>query len=199
MSIVVKNRSVVNRGALGSTIEMSHPFDDPTVRFREFWDSVRVVRSVPYSLFTFGDSDLPYYLVIDSPRSGECVEVSQGLVKVTRPMILTPYNMSPELRNFMEEQEWVGMFDFVMSRTAAFSNLKVENQSRKTELTSDSRDEVVARLNARLDDEEEDRVAILTAPFGRGSLAVFKYATLRIIASAADNLQELRERGFLPD
>lgn len=199
VGIVVKNLSVVNRVVLGSTKGMSNSFEDQFGRFRELWDSVSIVRGIPYSLFTFGDSELPYYLVVDGARPGDSVEVSQGVIKITRPMILTPYNMSPELKNFMEEQEWTGLFDFVMARTAAFSNLKMENQSRKSELTSDSLEEVLARLNTRLDDEDEDRVAVLSAPHGRGMLAVFKFATERIIESAADNLQELRERGFLPD
>ena len=36
-------------------------FDDynPERRFRSAWQAVDVVRSVPYSLFTFGESQLP--------------------------------------------------------------------------------------------------------------------------------------------
>jgi len=30
-------------------------------------------------------------------------------------------------------------------------------------------------------------------------MALFKYASQRVMSSAQDNLQELRERGFLPD
>jgi hypothetical protein len=60
-------------------------------------------------------------------------------------------------------------------------------------------DEVVSRLNRHLDAEEEDRTAILTAPHGLGGIAVLKYATERVWQSSADNIKELRERGFLPD
>ena len=91
------------------------------------------------------------------------------------------------------------MVQFLLARTAAFSNLKIRNQSKSAELHSDNVEEVVARLNQRLDADEEDRVAILTAPPKMGKLAVLKYTTERIVDSAADNMQELRERGFLPD
>jgi hypothetical protein len=168
-------------------------------KFRELWDSVAIARDVPYSLFTFGQSDLPYFLVVESSRSGEPVEVSQGTVQVTRPMIVTPYNATPEFSTFFEGEEWAGMIDYLLARTAAFSNLKLQHQSQKSELISDSVEEIVARLNRRLDAEEEDRVAILTAPHRLGPLAVLRYTTERIIESAPGNIRELRERGFLSE
>ena len=60
-------------------------------------------------------------------------------------------------------------------------------------------DEVVARLNRQLGREDEDRVAILTAPHGLGGVAVLRYAAERILKSAPENIQELRERGCLPE
>lgn len=166
---------------------------------RRLWDLVSIARGVPYSLFTFGASDLEYYLVVGAETAGDMVGVSRGTVKVTRPLIITPGNAQPELRNFFDEGQFGEMVDFLLSRTAAFSNLKLENFQQKTELVSDSVEEIVAKLNRRLDNEEEDAVAILTAPYGLGGLAVFKYTTVRILDSAPGNIQELRERGFLPE
>jgi hypothetical protein len=57
---------------------------------------------------------------------------------------------------------------------------------------------MVDKLNRQLDDEEEDRVAILTAPARLGRVAVLRYATEQVMRSAPENVQELRERGFLP-
>lgn len=170
-------------------------------RFRELWNSVSIARKVPYSLFTFGESDLPYYLVVGAAQPRDPVQVSQGNVKVTRPMLITPYNAGPEFQDFFddEDEDLEDVVQFLLARTAAFSNLKIRNQSKSAELHSDNVEEVVARLNQRLDADEEDRVAILTAPPKMGKLAVLKYTTERIVDSAADNMQELRERGFLPD
>ena len=58
-------------------------------------------------------------------------------------------------------------------------------------------EEIVAGLNRKLDAREEDQVAILSAPKELAGVAVLKYAAERVWASAPDNVQELRERGFL--
>jgi hypothetical protein len=42
-------------------------------------------------------------------------------------------------------------------------------------------------------------VAILSAPHRLGKFAVLRYTAERIMESAPGNIQELRERGFLPD
>ncbi len=85
-----------------------------------------------------------------------------------------------------------------MTRSAGFSNLKLDNTSGPAEIVSDRVDEAVEKLKQRLDNLEEDRTAILTAPAGLGGVALLRYAAERIWASAPDNVQELRERGFLP-
>lgn len=177
---------------------MLFPDFDEEMQFRNVWESVQIVRGVEYSLFTFGDSDLPYYLVLEPERPGEMVSVQRGDVNIARPKILTPDNTQPEFRDFFETAEGGQFIEFLLSRTAAFSNLKMTNRYGPVKLVSDSVEEIVAKLNRELDDEEEDRVAILTAPADLGGLAVLRYTTERVLSSAPDNVQELRERGFLP-
>lgn len=167
-------------------------------RFHHAWESVEIARPVHYSLFTFGESILAYYLVTSAAKPGEMVSIRQGKVRITRPMIITPDNAHPEFRNFFENQEDEEIVEFLMARSAAFSHLNFQNESGPTRIVSDSVEEAVANLNRQLDDEEEDRVAILTCPPGLEGVALFKYAADRVWSSAPDNLQELRERGFLP-
>lgn len=167
-------------------------------RFRQAWNAVEIVRAVSYSLFTFGESDLPYFLVLSPKQLGQQVAITQGAVKITRPMIVTPDNIDPEFENFFDNAEEEELAHFVMSRTASFSHLRFDNRRGPQRIVSDSLEEAVAKLNRQLDTDEEDRVAILTAPMPLAGLAVFKYATERIIQSAPDNITELRERGFLP-
>ena len=93
---------------------------------------MRIERAV--GLFTFGDSDLPHYLVTsssDRDAAGKAVmaKVRRGNVTVSRARIITPDTMNPELPNFFEEHEETGLIEFLMSRTAAFSNLKLSNES----------------------------------------------------------------------
>ena len=165
--------------------------------FHQLWESVRIERPVTFSLFTFGDSDLPYFLVT-SAGTDDTVSVRQGQVTVSRARILTPDSMRPDVQDFFENADESGAAEFLMARTAAFSNLKLKNQQGSERVDTDTVDEAVDQLNRQLDREEEEHTAILSAPNGLAGLALFKYASQRILSSAPDNLQELRERGFLP-
>ncbi len=171
---------------------------DREMHFRRLWESVRIERRVTYSLFTFGDSDLPYFLVTPQTADTDTVRIRQGQITISRAKIITPDSMRPEFRDFFEEHEDAGMADFLMARSAAFSNLKLSNRRGTEEIVTDTVEEAVDRLNRKLDSEEEDRVAILTAPPSMAGVALLKYASERIMESAPDNLNELRERGFLP-
>jgi hypothetical protein len=169
--------------------------------FRRLWESVRIERAVPYSLFTFGDSELPYFLVLGSRTPGDTVEVRQGEIKITRPLIVTADDDRPEFRNFFEsadESSSAGLVEFLLARTAGFSHLRFDNTSGPAKIVTDTVEEAVEQLGERLDREEEDRVAVLSAPPKMAGVALVKYATQRVVESAPDNVQELRERGFLP-
>lgn len=167
-------------------------------RFREAWELVRIERSVSYTLFTFGDSQLPYFLVLGARTVGDTVSIRQGEVRIARPTIITPDTARPEFRNFFEGVEEYGCIDYLLSRTAAFSHLQLTNQAGPTRIVTDTVDEAVSRLNRQLDDQDEDRVAILSSPPELAGVAVLRYASERVLSSAPDNVQELRERGFLP-
>ncbi len=167
-------------------------------RLRAAWNSVRIERAGDYGLFTFGDSDLPYYLVTSSAQKGDTVKIRRGQVTVTRARIITPDTLHPEFQNFFENESDEGFIQFLMSRTAAFSNLRLTNHSGSERIVTDTVEEAVARLNRQLDDEEEERTAILSAPAALAGVAVLRYASEKVMQSAPDNIQELRERGLLP-
>ena len=167
-------------------------------QFRAAWEAVQVVRSVEYSLFTFGESVLPYFLVCDRSEPSEALSVTRGDIRITRPLIITPESQRPEFHNFFEDHEGEEVAQFLLARTAAFSNLKLDNESGRTHIVYESMDEAISRINRQLDSEDEDRVAILTAPHHLGGVALLKYAAERVLSSAPSNIQELRERGFLP-
>lgn len=178
--------------------KMSYSEFEQQRRFREAWEAIRIARPVHYSLFTFGDSELPYFLVCDRRDPSANVSVTRGEVRITRPLIITPDNARPEFLNFFENDDDGEAAAFLMQREAAFSNVKFVNQHGTARIVTDEVDEAVARLNRQLDDEEEDRVAILCAPAALGGFAVLRYAVERVMQSSPDNIRELRERGFLP-
>lgn len=170
---------------------------DELHRLRMAWDSVRIVRAVHYSLFTFGESVLEYYLVTEPQSPEHLVKIRRGEVKVTRPLIIRPGQDGAEFLNFFENQDEARSIEFLLSRSAAFSNLRFSNSSGPEKIVSDSVEEAVAKLQKQLDSEEEDRVAILVAPVSMTGLAILRYTVDRVMQSAPDNVQELRERGFL--
>jgi hypothetical protein len=165
-------------------------------QFRAAWTSIKIERSVEMGLFTFGDTDLPYYLVTSSAKS-QTVGIRRGSVTISRARIITPDSLHPELRNFFEEHEETGFIEKLLTRSAAFSNLRLVNESGPDRIVTDTVEEAVEKLNRQLDNEEEDRVAILSSPSEFSGFAVFRYATERVLASAPGNIQELKERGFL--
>lgn len=176
-------------------------FDDfeELERMRVAWESIQIVRSVPYTLFTFGESVLEYLLVTQGASPEKLVKIRKGEVKVTRPLIIRPDSDGPEFLNFFGENEEERAFAYLLSRTAAFSNLRFTNETGPERIVSDQMEEAVAKLQRQLDAAEEDRVAILTAPAWMAGLAVLKYTADRVIQSAPGNLQELREKGLLPE
>ena len=175
------------------------PFDDE-MKFMRAWNAIEIARPVSQGLFTFDVSELPYYLVCGGRKPGATVSITKGEVHISRPLIITPDNVRPEFENFFEESDAdeSDFVQFLLARTAAFRNLKVNNKSSAKQIVSDSIEEVVEKLNRQLDMEDEDRIASLTSPPKLAGLALLKYTTERVMASAPDNVQELRERGFLP-
>ena len=92
------------------------------------------------------------------------------------------------------------MLRFLLSRSAAFSNLKIDNTSRSAELVSDSVEEVVDKLNQRLNTDGEEGVAILTAPEPLGWMALMRYAAERVdgqYARQSDRIAGKRISRFL--
>lgn len=176
------------------------PFD-PQLHFKRLWDDVRIERASHYTLFTFGDSDLPYYLLSEPTQAGELVSVHEGTIKISRPLIIRPDGDRPEFENFFESEDdddsRQDYISFLLARTAAFSNLRFSNQQRASKVVSDSLEETIDRLTHQLDDQEEDRVAIIISKPRHHGLALMKYAIGQVIQSTPENLQELRERGFL--
>ena len=167
-------------------------------RFRAAWQAVSIVRQTQYSLFTFGATKLPYFLILSGGNEDQAISVTQGEVKITRPIIITPTDDRPEFEDFFENAQDQDFAQFCMARTASFSNLKLRNETGSKRLVSDSVEETVAKLMKQLDAEDEDRIAILTAPALLAGFALLKYTTERITESLPGNIQELREKGFLP-
>lgn len=172
---------------------------DELRRLRAAWESIKIVRPVQYSLFTFGETVLDYFLVTEGRPPEKLVKIRRGEVKVARALIIRPDGDRPEFLNFFDGDDEGRAIEFMMSRTAAFSNLRFTNEGGPERIVSDQIEEAIAKLQRQLDADDEDRVAIISAPAKLAGMAILKYTADRVVQSAPDNLQELRERGLLPE
>lgn len=161
------------------------------------WNAVRIPRRSEYGLFTFGESELPYFLITEPAAAGKTVGLSRGMVRITRPLIMTADNAPPELQSFFDSGEEESFARFMLARSASLRHLRFNNERGPEQTTTDSVEEAIDRLKTRLDSEEDDRTAILVAPANMAGFAVMRYAAEQVLSSAPDNIQELRERGFL--
>jgi hypothetical protein len=165
--------------------------------FQRLWSSVRIERASSYSLFTFGESTLPYRLLLEPEERGDLVSLTRGTVRITRPSIITPGNAAPEFQNFFENEEGEGLARFLLARSAGFSNLKFDNATGESRMVSDSVEEIISKLRHQFEQEDDLETGILVAPSELGWVALMRYAAERVLSSAPGNIQELRERGFL--
>ena len=90
---------------------------DPQRFFRDAWKAVKIVRPVHFSLFTFGESILPYFLVCGDPSPESPVSVTRGDVRIKRPTIITPDSLRPELQGFFEDAEEEGAISLLLARS----------------------------------------------------------------------------------
>ena len=83
-------------------------FDEfnPEKTFYEAWEAVAIVRPVHYSLFTFGETVLPYFLVCGNQAGTDPLSVRRGDIRINRPMILTAENSEPEFQNFFARSKY---------------------------------------------------------------------------------------------
>ena len=172
-------------------------FEDYEARMFKLWSSIQIVRSTNFRLFTFGETKLPYYVVEHPESAGKLASLRKGMIRITRPSIITPDNFAPEFHHFFDDSEGDGFAQFLMQRSAAFKHLRFDNAGSTSQPVSDSVEEIVNRLTKELDKEEDEETGILTAPHDHGWMALMRYATERVIESTPENVQELREKGFL--
>ena len=83
--------------------------EDPQ-RFMKLMGAVDVVRKTPFHLFTFGETALPYKLVLKPRREGGDVGVCEGEITVARPTIIRP-GSGPQFRGFFEDDDDGPSFD----------------------------------------------------------------------------------------
>ena len=164
-------------------------------KFEEAWRKTKILRPVEKKLFTFGDTRLPYFLVAASLVNPGDTVVRKGIVVVDRPIIYAPSPGHPLFEGFGEKGEQVA--GLVIQRLMRLPPYKYKNEAARLYVASDPLDRVVARLNQKLDRDNDHLCVIIQTLADMWEVSLMRYVAERMIKSIPSNLRELRERGFL--
>ncbi len=174
--------------------------DDERIRYAV--KHTKILRAPKQSLYTFGATNIYYYLVTE-PAYSELIKnitetvVREGRVIAERPRIVTPYYLS-NLEGFSSEAR--RYFKALMKEHG--SNIgglfyTYKNEPKELNIVSDNLLSVVDKLNAQIDKRGDPLAAIIKGEdeFWDVSLMKFIYEMTR--SSLQHNLRQMGGRGLL--
>lgn len=164
-------------------------------KFEYVWKNTEVLKPAERTLFTFGDTGLPYVLVAKSLlREGDTV-VREGEVITKRPLVLKPYANHPFFEGFGEHEEEMGLF--LIQRLAYIPPYKYTHGSKKVYVASEPIEAVIAKLRGKLARKEDRLTALVRGIADMWEVSVIKYAAEMMMKSLPSNITELKEKGML--
>ena len=160
------------------------------------------LRAPKQSLYTFGTTNIYYYLVTE-PAYSELVKnitetvVREGRVIAERPRIVTPYYLSqlegfsPEARRYFEAlREEYG--DNIPGLFYAY-----KNEPKELNIVSDTLRSVVDKLNAEIDRRGDPLAAVIKGLDELWDVSLMKFIYEVTRSSIPDNLRQMAGRGLL--
>jgi len=161
-----------------------------------------ILRAPKQSLYTFGTTNIYYYLVTE-PAYSELVRdiaetvVREGRVIAERPRIVTPYYLtglegfSPEARRYFET---MAKEPGPQSRGLFYT---YKNEPKELTIVSDNLLSVVDRLNAEIDKRGDPLAAIIKGQDELWDVSLMKFIYEITRSSLEDNLKQMGSRGLL--
>ncbi len=171
-------------------------------RIREAIKHTEIVRVPKQSLYTFGTTNIYYYLVTE-PVYSELIQnitetvVREGRVIAQRPRIVTPYYLSnlegfsPEARRYFEEL----VKEHGPDIRGVFYTYR--NEPKELNIVSDSLRSVVDKLNAEIDKRGDPLAAIIKGEDELWDVSLMKFIYEITSSSVRDNLRQMGSRGLL--
>ncbi len=169
-------------------------------------DAVRhtqILRAPKQSLYTFGTTNIYYYLVTE-PAYSELIKgvaetvVREGRVIAERPRIVTPYYLSrlegfgPEARRYFE-----ALVEEYGERGIHGLFYTYKNEPRELNIVSDNLPSVVDKLNAEIDKRDDPLTAIIRGEDELWDVSLMKFIFEITRSSVPYNLRQLERRGLL--
>jgi len=171
-------------------------------RIRKAVEQTEILRAPRQSLYTFGTTNIYYYLVTE-PAYSELIDsgtetvVREGRVLAERPKIVTPYYLA-------------GLEGFSADAKRYFETLIREygphvpgllyaykNEPKELNIVSDHWQSVVEKLNAGIDQRGDPLAAIIKGQDELWDVALMKFIFEMTRMSLSDNLGQMGARGLL--
>ena len=171
-------------------------------RIREAIEGTLVLRPPRRNLYTFGTTNIYYYLVTEPAYSDvfddkEETVIREGRVIAERPKIVTPYYLNnlegfgPEARRY---------FRSLIEQYGAESQglyYAFRNEPKNFNIVSDNISSVVAKLNAEIDSRNDPLTAIIRGEDTLWDVSVMKFIYHMTSKSIPENIAQLGRRGRL--
>ena len=171
-------------------------------RIRDAVKHTEILRAPKQSLYTFGTTNIYYYLVTE-PTYSELVKditetvIREGRVIAERPRIVTPYYLaglegfSTEARRYFEA--------LARERGSNIHGLfyTYKNEPKDLTIVSDNLLSVVDKLNVEIDRRGDPLAAIIKGEDALWDVSLMKFIYEVTRSSLQDNIRQLGSRGLL--
>ena len=162
-----------------------------------------ILRPPKRSLYTFGTTNIYYYLVTE-PAYSELIQnvtetvIREGRVIAERPKIVTPYYLS-QLEGFSTEARryFNALVDEYGERGIHGLFYTYKNEPKELNIVSDNLLSVVDKLNAEIDKRGDPLAAIIKGEDALWDVSLMKFIFEITKSSVPDNLRQLGKQGLL--
>ncbi len=171
-------------------------------RIRQAVENTEILRTPKQNLFTFGTTNIHYYLVTEPAYSdliGDTTEtvIREGQVRAERPKIVTPHYLygldgfSDNARRYFEQ--------LIEAYGPNMPGLlyTYRNEPGDMNIVSDHWRSVVEKLNARIDDKGDQLAAIIKGTDELWDIALMKFIFELTRRSLSGNVGQLDAKGLL--
>ena len=174
--------------------------DDERIRYAVL--ATEILRSPKQSLYTFGTTNITYYLLthpayadLDAPVTETVIR--EGRVVAERPRIVTPFYLS-HLEGFGEEaRRYFESLAREYGPGTAGIFYTYKNEPKEMNIVSDSMPAVLDKINAKIDERGDNLSAIIRGEDVLWDVSLLKFIFELTRSSVGDNLSQMGRRGLL--
>ncbi len=165
-------------------------------------EHTEILRLPKRSLYTFGTTNIYYYLVTEPAYSEPSRDVSETVIRECRviaqkPKIVTPYYLS-RLEGFgADARKYLDMLIKRHGRNIPGLFYSYKNEPKELNIISDNLQSVVNKLNTEIDNRGDPLVSIIKGEDELWDVSLMKFIYEMTRSSLRENLMQMERRGLL--